>query len=249
MKLVASVMTKNEIGRYLEPFISHLLEFCDEVRVLDDGSDDGTYYWLGGLAKPVIVKPNPGPAFFEHEGRARQNLLEWTLDAEPTHVLSIDADEFVSDGAAVRAACESENRVGVWTLLMEEVWKASPAKLQVRHEGGWRPHPVPILWSVPPQPSRAFRIRDRALACGREPIYVAKHAHRAQATGVSVLHFGWTREAEREQRYQRYVTHDGGKFHASAHLQSIMWPDSRVRLRNRRWPKGLTYQEVMDGNA
>jgi hypothetical protein len=35
------------------------------------------------------------------------------------------------------------------------------------------------------------------------------------------------------------VEHDQGRFHASAHLESIMWPDEKVTVRQRGWPTGL----------
>jgi glycosyltransferase involved in cell wall biosynthesis len=46
VKLIASLIVRNELKRYLEPCVAHLLEFCDEIRVLDDRSDDGTREWL-----------------------------------------------------------------------------------------------------------------------------------------------------------------------------------------------------------
>ncbi len=82
-----------------------------------------------------------------------------------------------------------------------------------------------------------WRILDRALACGREPMWV--RGVRAQPTGTSVFHFGWANPATRQERYDRYAQADGGKFHASRHLDSILWNDRRVRLTWKKWPVGL----------
>ncbi len=54
-----------------------------------------------------------------------------------------------------------------------------------------------------------------------------------------MLHFGWSRESERAERYARYSEGDRGRFHASAHIASIAWPADRIRLESRAWPEGL----------
>lgn len=244
MKLVGSVIVRNELSRYLPTVLDHLLEFCDEIRVLDDRSDDGTSEWLAEQrSERVQVRFNEGPTFFEHEGRARQMLLHWTLQAMPTHVLAIDADELVSDGTRLRSALSENPRVQVWKLSLAEVWQARPDTLRLRVDGAWRPRWVPLLWRVPSgSAARRLAIRDRALACGREPEWVrsaSSSRHRSRELAVDLLHLGWANEAERAARHARYVTHDGGNFHARRHLDSILWPQKRVRLVDRPWPEGL----------
>lgn len=247
MKLVASVICRNELGRYLEPFVAHLLEFVDGICVLDDASTDGTDEWLFDHERVSLLTIGAS-AFFEHEGRARQLLLDWTLESEPTHVLALDADEFVTDGAALRAACEADQGKGAWAVGIEETWRADQDNLYIRTDGGWGLQGrSPLLYRVPERRGSDWRIMDRALACGREPMAVRKL--RATPVDASVLHFGWAREEERAARYQRYVEHDSGKFHARAHLDSIMWTDRRVKLRARQWPDSLVpWKEAILGS-
>lgn len=241
MKLIASLIVRNEFDRYLQPCVRSLLEFCDEVRILDDFSTDDSYAWLLEQ-EDVMVLSNPNSAFFVHEGDARNALLHWTLQGSPTHVLAIDADEFIANGNALRAAIDHDDLQHVWTVKMQEIWKADENALYVRSDGGWRSHEAPILWKVPSAPMLErpeWRISDKALSCGREPQAVRDQWRNAQITGTEILHFGWTNQAEREARYQRYMEHDGGKFHSSRHLRSIMFPDRRVRMNQRDWPIGL----------
>lgn len=237
MKLVASMIVKDEMSRYLPLAVEHLATFCDEIRVLDDGSTDGGYEWM--LAHPkVYVLTNAGPTFFEHEGRARQALLEWTFEAQPNYVLSIDADEFVGEPTIIRGVISSLNAPAVYTLQMEEVWGADAGYLNIRTDHQWKPRPCPILWRGPGRQSASdWRIPDVQLACGREPLRVRRT--RAIPSGASVFHFGWANRAEREVRAQRYFDHDGGKFHKNAHLQSILWGDERVLISGKPWPAGL----------
>lgn len=237
MKLVASVIARNELRRYLRPAVESLLAFCDEIAVVNDGSDDGTSDWL--YARELVHSSSTPARFYDNEGAARQWLLDWTLACKPTHILAIDADEFVSDGQALRAVCERDEGNGAWTLPMQEVWAADERFLYTRQDGGWRTHPVPILYRVPERRDARWRIQDRALACGREPLAVRQLAARALPSGMDVLHFGWANRAERRARYERYAQADGGRFHASSHLQSILAPDRRVRLARYGWPAAL----------
>lgn len=238
--LIASLITKNELGRYLEPCIRSLQGFCDEIRVIDDHSTDGTFEFLAHQDKVAVAHSEA--EFYAHEGRARNELLDWTMRGGPTHVLNIDADEFIADGRVLRQAIESSQIPAVWTIRMQEIWKLDANSLFIRSDGGWRQHDAPILWKAPkPEDMRGaqWRIPDKKLSCGREPHIVRENWRNAIATGTEILHFGWTRQAEREERYQRYVEHDRGEFHASRHLRSIMYPDRRVKLRTRPWPAGL----------
>lgn len=234
MTLLASMIVRNEMSRFLPLVVQHLLTFCDSVIVLDDNSDDGTFEWCDTQSN-VLVQRNTGPQFYEYESQARQQLLDWTLFWKPDWVLSIDADEFVSHPEALHRAMWSE--YPVWTLDMEEVWKADVEHLHMRVDGQWGPRLCPILWKAPKEVTSEWAIPPRKLACGREPAIVRRTKFRK--SGSSVYHFGWTREAARQARFDRYMEHDQGKFHANKHLQSIMWGDDRVKLASKPWPVHL----------
>ncbi len=242
MKLVASLICHEEMSRYLPLVIADLQTYCDEIRVLDDASTDGSFEWLADQER-VEVTQIPIRRFFDHEGQARDMALRWALEAKGSHYLTIDCDEVVSDGRALRAMIEANSEVLVWSLEMNEIWTAREEGLFVRLDGGWRPHPLPILWKAPGE-GQTFSMRDKKLACGRLPMQVL--AQRSRPSGIDVFHWGWTDPATRRQRYDRYVKHDGGKFHASAHLKSIMWPPPRIKLRQRPWPEGEVFARLRE---
>jgi glycosyltransferase involved in cell wall biosynthesis len=234
--IVASAVVHNEAGRYLDLWLDHLLSFCDEVRILDDGSTDATPELLA--RERVVVHRQPERTFFVHEAQTRNRLLRHTARSECEYVLSIDADEFVADPAKVVAAAEG-GHAAYW-LAMREVWWAAPKRLGLRTDGLWGPRPCPVLWRKPPahqMHGQRWQVLNRRLACGREPLAV----RRAQAmpTGTDLLHFGWTRTSERQARAERYFTHDRGRYHADRHLQSILWPDERVGIARMEWPEAL----------
>lgn len=254
MKLIAMMVVRNEAFRYLAPCLESLLGFCDEIRVLDDQSEDDSAEICE--AAGAFVMRNDRTSFFVNEGQTRQALLEWTMAGDPTHILAIDADEFVADGEILRMALGEDSHTGIVKLAMTEIWGADYDWLSVRTDGAWKPRPVGIAFRVPPdhwtnrQYRRHWRMPDRALACGRVPILTSMQGNRTTTEPVTeILHFGWANVADRQARYDRYVEHDGGQFHASKHLESIMWDDDRVQTKPMRWPVMLTQKPTVLARA
>jgi glycosyltransferase involved in cell wall biosynthesis len=235
MKLVASAVVRNEAGRYLDTWLQHVLTFCDEVRLLDDGSTDATRE-IAEAYHEVHVQPNQGPPFMEDESMARNQLLRWTMRGAPSYVLSIDADEFIGDTVAVRESAVQGHPV--YALTMREVWRVDDLAVGLRVDGAWGDRFCPVLWQAPPMlHGSRWQIPRRKLACGREPLAVRRGPSRR--TGIGIYHFGWTRTAEREARAERYFVHDGGRYHASKHLQSLLDPDDQVTLDWKPWPASV----------
>lgn len=240
MRVAASLIVHNELDRYLIPCLMHLQKWVDVIVILDDNSTDGTQDVLRGLTWDceVVVRGNESVTFRENEGAARSTLSELTLEQQPDWVLAIDADEFVGNGTQVRECLETDNGPLVWKLCMSEVWKVNSEKMYIRIDGGWRPHEAPILWST--RIAGQHGIQAKELASGRVSSEVLReNSRRAGVTGQQVFHFGWTSEPERERRWRRYHEQDGGRFHASQHIASIMYPDERVHLCGQGWPEGL----------
>lgn len=228
------MVADGELKRYLKPCIRNLQSYCDEIIVHDESQDTA---WL--KAQKQVIHHSVEQSFYVHEGNARQALFDSTLAAIPTHVLCIDADEIVSDGPALRALLENNPRQPAWGLCMEEVWQATPEQLRIRMDGGWGSHHISCLFSLADMSRRqgAWRFPDRALACGRVPAAVNRMS--SFPSDISIYHFGWANEAERKKRHARYEEHDKGNFHAKAHLDSIMWPDTMVSLCETSWPESL----------
>jgi glycosyltransferase involved in cell wall biosynthesis len=244
LNLTAALVCRNEVNRYLPLVVSHLREFCDRLVILDDGSDDGTTQWLRDNAdEQMIVEYAARSTFFTHEGRCRGHLLDVLLEQKPDRVVSLDADEIVSDGTALRERIESDPAQDVWSLEMAEVWNADAEHLYIRCDVGWRPHPLSLVWRAP-QHGEKWRMLDRALACRRVPMPVLSAS--AKPSGESVFHLGWLDKSTRQARYNRYAEHDKGRYHASSHLRSILFPDSRIRLQPRSWPAGPVFDSLRE---
>lgn len=243
------MIIRNELHRYLEPCLDHLLEFCDEIRIVDDSSTDG---WEDALASTRsrstvrhagAVDRNAKPAFHLHAD-ARNQLLRFALESDATHILAIDADEFITDGQLLRQACEQN--ADAFSVEIAEAWELDGECICTREDGGWRSHPINCVWRTDRFRGQALALADRGHATGRVPDVV--HRSRAVPAGVSLLHFGWVNEAEREERYRRYAEGDGGRFHASSHIQSIL--HRAPMLQGRPWPPSLEpYRAAIERQA
>lgn len=250
MRLVAMVMVgPGEEDRYLGPFFEHLEAFCDEIRVRWESLDGVYAFDFGG---PKIQVSRAAPSFFSHEGRARQELLMWTMAGDPSHILAIDADEFVADGAKLRGAMEVGSHTGVWKLTMTEIWGASEQSLDVRTDGKWPPRPVGVAFEVPRdhwtdrQKRRHWRLPDTVGGCGRVPILTAAAGNRTTAPPVTeILHFGWACKADRAARHARYANLDGFG-HDHRHIASIMFDDTQVSVKTMLWPPSLDKRALLE---
>lgn len=236
MILAAALVVRNELDRYLPLVVEHLRGFCDQITVLDDGSTDGTLQWLHAqIDGQLSAGGNPSESFNEHEGHVRQRLLEMTLARQPTHVLAIDADEFIADGQWLRQQIETNPEIPAWTVTMTEVWEVTPTAIRTRRDGAWGPYDRIHVWRVPEVVTHSWRIAELKLACPAVPIAALRA--RARKSGVAIYHFGWADPATRQQRFDRYMAIDGGRHHARSHLLSIMAPPSQIVLQAVPWPE------------
>ena len=230
--MIASIIVRNELNRYIGPCVDHLLEFCDEIRVLDEGSTDG---WSDKRCVILRNPPREGDAFVNH-AQMRQRLLDFTLEGGPDWILAIDADEFITDGLAVRKEC-SLPPFGALKVCLQEVWKVHRDGLDIRQDGGWSEHDVALVWRPDRLKPHHLKIADRGHATGRTPDAVG--SLQAGHTCTSLLHLGWANLGERDGRFARYAVGDAGRFHAKTHIDSIMWPDERITLQSVAWPAAL----------
>jgi len=236
MNLAAALVVRNELDRYLPLVVEHLRGFCDQITILDDGSTDGTLQWLHSqIDGQLSVGGNPAGSFDQHEGQVRQRLLEMTLAREPTHVLAIDADEFIADGQWLRQQIEANPEIPAWTVTMTEVWEVTATAMRTRRDGAWGPYDRIHVWRVPDVITHSWRIAELQLACPAVPIAALRA--RARKSGTPIYHFGWADPATRQARYDRYMSLDAGRFHARSHLESIMWPESRIVTQAVPWPE------------
>jgi glycosyltransferase involved in cell wall biosynthesis len=228
-RLIAHLVTRNEADRYLPQCLGWLGSIVDDVHVYDDASTDGTAGMCREFEAHVTVRAEGVPSFLEHEGRFRQAgwyAMEQAMQPdEETWIVVVDADEFlVARGGDEKLAiaadiCEAQTlNMDAVVVKVAEVWAFARTTPLVRADGWWGKITAPRL--VRWRPKAAFD--DRREGGGSVPDYATA---RYKSERLDLLHLGYTCEADRRTRHDRYSK---GRGHNPRHIDSILAaPDLR----------------------
>lgn len=222
MRLLGSMVTKDEADRHLARSLRSLSSVCDDTIVFDDQSDDDTVDMARTLGACVGVRADDEPSFVQHEGQFRNvawRYMEAVLKPQPGDwILSLDADEIIvaPDQVVPRVAVIGAVAAAKWgaealTVRIHELWSLEPPL--ERLDGYWGTITGTRLfrWS----PGRT--IADRPMGSGSVPLNCTK-----QPTDLfSIAHLGYVRAEDREAKHARYV---GRRGHNAAHVESILRP-------------------------
>lgn len=218
------IVGPGEADRYLWDVLKRVWLWADVVHVALDASS--------GEKEEEVVAAGADSwerlpiRWIDHEARFRQAAWEGMVEArQPTEedfIFLIDADEVVHDYEMVGQAAKSYpgQRIG---FTFHEMWSFT----HYRTDRLWRPYPA---WVMIPF-RHGGRMRDRPIACGREPTY-ANGLPKGPIVS-DLLHYGYARESDRKAKYDRYMAVDGGRFHNPEHLKSILYSPDLVE-----WTKG-----------
>lgn len=244
MRLLATMVVRNEAGRHLDAVLAWLVRHVTpHVAVYDDGSDDDTVAIARDYGCVVGVRPIEVPAFLENESAVREagwRHMERTLAPQPGEwVLSIDADEFlVADSATVEsdvlgdmiARADAEQADAVTTPRHEVFGFDTDGTPMVRVDGCWGDivdHRL-VRWI----PGGAFRCQT--LAGGSLPSYVQRSVFDRRA---AIVHVGYATEQDRRDKHARYLGREG---HGRDHIDSILAPPTLERWTGKRLIGGTT---------
>ncbi len=226
MKIWASMVTRNEAGRYLDSSIRWLSDIVDGIAVLDDGSTDETVKITKSLGARVGRTPKGVPSFLQNESRFRQMallFLDTVFHPKPEDwILSVDADEFLVAKKGKEAevlrhfiTCSEEvlHHDGA-RFRVAEVFDVKDQQPMVRTDGYWGNISAIRLFRW----QGVGEFEDRALAGGSCPAYVEKVI---DCRDLTLLHFGYATRADRSEKYARYAGREG---HGYGHIASILQP-------------------------
>lgn len=217
--LWVSMIVRNEADRHLERALKCWQEIEQHIdarlKVTDDASTDGTVDMCIEYGAEVLTTPEP--LFWKHEGQARQRHYEFTTEkaAEGDWVLSIDADETISNPHLLREfiGLAERQKFGAIALPLLEFW--TPTEYRV--DGFWFGMRTPRLYRWQP----GGQIRPKEMGCGSEPTYVHSVSVLPQER-IELLHWGYIREVDRVRKHAAYSERLGGHGHSSNHVESII---------------------------
>lgn len=215
MTLRVSMIARNEEHRFLTEAMSCIVEMGAYAYVTDDASEDHT----AGICQDfgATVRTNERPKFWEHEGKARQEHLDWMdqFCKEGDWILALDADETISNPEDLESVIHSAEMLKstAISLHLYEFWTPT----EYRIDGLWFGTATPRLYKWQP----GGKINDRPMGCGSEPTYVAQ-ASRFNQERCHLLHWGYVRPEDRERKHRAYSTRLGGHGHNTTHVDSIV---------------------------
>lgn len=217
-RLIAQMVIRNEVDRYLERVLTRLKDQVDLLVVTDDCSDDGSADVARSFGAKVHVMDQP--TFVRDESLLRQTAWDFlgTFARSNDWILAIDADEeFYPDARLYRFL--NQSRFPVLGVTFYHMWNET----HYRVDKAWKPTVSSRLFKY--QPGGQFR--RTKLACGSEPTYVADNIRRGKAywnTGMRMKHLGYLRDDDKRAKYDRYMELDHGDFHSLQHIRSIVDP-------------------------
>ena len=229
MKVIGSLVIKNEADRYLRACLEHMRPCLDELFVWDDQSTDDSVEIAREYTDHVYVRPEDQPSFLDHEGYFRFNAwkqLESSLNpTERDWILSFDADEFLVNvlgetprkGLTMATDYAAGNGcVGV-ILRFPEVFDIQDGIPQIRVDGLWDTIRGPRLFAY----RKAASWSNKPMGCGSEPTYVARGRLSRTDFGLVMLHYGYANPEEHQAKYERYSSLNQHG-HNNAHVESII---------------------------
>lgn len=203
-KVTLSMVVRNEADRYLSMMLQHVLPLIDEAVIIDDGSTDGTVQMIHeilGDKKHVIHQLDH--SLFSNEHALRRLQWEKTLASNPDWILNLDADEILEPQA--REAIQPYLSSPPGTLLgfrLFDFWSDT----HYRDDAQWTAHHRSWPFMFRYTPDYEYTWNTNRLHTGRFPMNIGGMLQ--QSTQIRIKHLGWARAADREAKYQRYLTID-----------------------------------------
>lgn len=220
-KLTAAMITRNEASRYLTEVLTDLEEYCHEIVILDDKSDDETPEIIQSYEKTILYTTEE-PLFRKSEQRIKDILWKQLLPRHtPEWVITIDADEKIDprfkDKANDFLSIPGFNRIG-FTIL--ETWGS---KDKVRLDKGWNPAgkitPLINRWL----PSVNYCFPPLKLHVGRAPM---NQPQPTLYTGMFMVHYGYSRQEDIEKKREWYKQEDPMPNDMMQSHYDSMWDDN-----------------------
>lgn len=217
--LALSMVVKNEEGRFLEKALLSHKDYIDKAIIIDDNSTDNTRELVRDILgdKNLILIENKN-SLFSNEINLRKLQWEQTIKAGGDWILNLDADEIFEDKFKDEIASMIENEnVDAYLFRLFDFWNDK----YYREDNLWNAHKTYRPFLIRYQSNYLYQWKNSSQHCGRFPLNVANL--NSKISTLRLKHFGWSKEIDRIQKYNRYMGLDPfGKHGILAQYQSIL---------------------------
>lgn len=199
-RLTLAMVVRNEEGRFLEKVLLHAANYIDQAVILDDASDDETVNLckrtLSAVPHQIVVNSEPG---FHNEITLRKQLWNLAAATRPDWILVLDGDEIFDDeiiSALPHLLANPE--ADSYSFRLYDMWNETC----YREDAFWQAHNYYRPFLLRYREGQEHSWRETPLHCGRLPLNTGDRKEvRCQ---VRVKHWGWSRPADRLNKYYRY---------------------------------------------
>lgn len=223
--LTLSMIVKNEGNRYLRRVLESAREYIDNAVIIDDASTDNTVEICKELLKDIpltLIKNEESK--FSNETELRKQQWTETIKTDPDWILFLDADEIFEDNFKNHVKELMINYdVDSYMFRLYDLWDEE----HYRDDQLWCAHNLYRIFMIRYQKNFEYKFNETAQHCGRLPYNAGELQY--FLSNLRLKHYGWAREEDRIEKYNRYLELDpDGKFGSLEQYQSIL--DTDVNL-------------------
>jgi len=229
-KVVAMYRVKNAAA-YFEESLNSVAPLVDEIIVLDDGSQDGTYEIARNHSKVVKLEHQK---LSLNEARDRDQLLHWAQERNPDWILVIDGDEVLSDGWTEknfqRLIHPINPMIQAYIFRYSTFWNF---KDYTRGDNVWKGMQNIRLFRNLPE---THIISDHPVGfhCNSTPPIPPENVFFAPVS-MRIKHYGYLDKEDRERKFKWYETVDTQKNVRAIGANNYKHLVSEAGLHLRRW--------------
>lgn len=191
---MAEMCVRNEANRYLSEVLADLVEYVDEIVILDDASTDNTVEVCKSFKK-TFVRVLPKPLWRTDESQIRRKLYDLTITRHPDWILAVDADEIWENRFKTEVRKMMEGPYNWYAFKWYHLWTRNSYFLITHSRKG-------CMFRFISGKSRAFF--DMRRHCGRLPIWVYKDP-KGKLTDIRVKHLGNVKEGNRRGNRPEWI--------------------------------------------
>lgn len=224
-RLTLSMIVKNEENRFLEDMLRSARDYISDAIIIDDNSSDRTVEICRSLLSSVPLKIIENKeSTFQNEWKLRTQQWRETIAIDPDWIIFLDADEIFEDKFKYGVKELMKNDVyDVYLFRLYDFWNSD----YYRDDDLWCAHRYYRPFMMRYKKDAVYTFSELNQHCGRMPNNIFDFEN--IRCSYRLKHFGWARESDRIQKFNRYMKLDPqGIYGSLRQYNSILDPNPNL---------------------